>query len=311
MLARRISARETLIATFLLSLLPWKTNILVEKRFLPRDFNQRETASLDENEQRIKNQIQAAVATTRNATREEGGGEIFDLKNNESQNKSRLAFVHIPKNAGSSIEKIANRDGIEWGLYSNAFCGPLHDNAKAGQWWGKCVKRIQNETCPPWHYPEKLSSLYDDNDKITTFCVIRNPFERFLSIFKYNNGRGRSDCSADAFNKWAHRIMLQRETKKYSMHCHLLQQTSFPCDRILLFENLGAEFDNLMKEFGLNLTLSNNKKNVHERSSDSCRNLTASDLTPEVHDLVSTYYAEDLSLHGKLVRERSIEATAR
>ena len=89
MLAKRISARETLIAIFLLSLLPWKTNILVEKHFLPRDFNPIQTASLDENEQRIKNQIQAAVVTTRNATREERGGEIFDLKNNESQNKSR------------------------------------------------------------------------------------------------------------------------------------------------------------------------------------------------------------------------------
>ena len=217
--------------------------------------------------------------------------------------------MHIPKTAGSSIEILANRDGIEWGIYSNASCGPVHDNAKA-QWWRKCLKRIQNETCPPWHHPEKLSSLYDDNDKITTFCVIRNPFERFLSIFKYNNGRGRSACSANAFNKWAHRIMLQRETKKYAMHCHLLQQTSFPCDRILLFENLGAEFDNLMKEFGLNLTMSSRKKNVHERSSDSCRNLTASDLTPEVHGLVSTYYAEDLNLHDKLVRERSIETVA-
>jgi len=314
MLTKRISTRKTLIAMFLLSLLlsllQGKSNIPVAIPHLPQDFNQTQMASLDENEQRIQNQIQTVVATTRNATREERGvGRNFDLKKNESQNKKRLEFVHIPKTAGSSIETVANRNGLEWGLYSKAFCGPLHDNAKERHWWGKCRKRIQNKTCPcpPWHYPEKLSSLYDDNDKITTFCVIRNPFERFLSIFKYNNDRRRkqSDCSANVFNRWARQIMRQRENKKYAMHCHLLQQTSFPCDRKLLFENLGTEFDNLMKEFGLNLTF-----NVHERSSNSCGNLTASDLTPEVHDLISTYYGEDLSLHGKLVRERLNETTA-
>jgi len=168
-----------------------------------------------------------------------------------------------------------------------------------------CNRETEN-TCVPWHNPEKLHSLYDNNDEVTTFCVIRSPLERLLSIFKYNNGGGQSNCTVEFFNGWTENMIHRlKNDETPPMMCHLLQQTSYPCERKLLFENLATEFDALMAEFGMNITLSDSNA-IHERSSKTCGNLKASDLFPKVHTLVSKHYASDLSLHTKLLEERSM-----
>uniref|UniRef100_A0A7S1BA71 Uncharacterized protein n=1 Tax=Corethron hystrix TaxID=216773 RepID=A0A7S1BA71_9STRA len=230
-------------------------------------------------------------------------------KKNSSRNKRVLSFVHIPKTAGSSIEglgfegRLTDEQMQHWGLFT--FCNPLRLRKSVARWWMNCNRETEN-TCVPWHNPEKLHSLYDNNDEVTTFCVIRNPLDRLLSIFKYNNGQGRKICTVTAFNRWTENIIHRlKNDEAPPMMCHLLQQTSYPCERKLLFENLATEFDALMAEFGMNITLSDSNA-IHERSSKTCGNLKASDLFPKVHTLVSKHYASDLSLHTKLLEEKSM-----
>lgn len=80
-------------------------------------------------------------------------GEIFNLAYTAKANvvASNCIFVHIPKNAGTSITK--------------AFDLPTsnHYTAKELQWW--MGRR--------------------SFDRFFSFCIIRNPYDRFLSLYHY------------------------------------------------------------------------------------------------------------------------------
>ena len=62
------------------------------------------------------------------------------------------------------------------------------------------------------------------------------------------------------------------------MHCHLLPQVNFPCDRKLLFDITERYFDEFTEEKGLNLTLRNDKiAPTHIIISITCSALTVNE----------------------------------
>lgn len=73
----------------------------------------------------------------------------------------KIVFIHIPKNGGTSIRKIIFENG--GGIY------------------------IKNH--PTFDEITKIKPEYVNN-KIS-FCIIRNPFDRFISIFRFNNQEKR------------------------------------------------------------------------------------------------------------------------
>ncbi len=73
----------------------------------------------------------------------------------------KIVFVHIPKNGGTSIRKI---------IFENS--------------GGTYIKNH-----PTFDEITKIKPEYVEN-KIS-FCIIRNPFDRFISIFRFNNQEKR------------------------------------------------------------------------------------------------------------------------
>ena len=84
-----------------------------------------------------------------------------------------LYFVHIPKNAGSSIEEVGLDHGIKW--------GKEFFNQKLYKFFlnGKLVSLAH------WHLPYGVRKYDREPDKC--FCVVRNPYEKIVSSYNYHS----------------------------------------------------------------------------------------------------------------------------
>merc|ERR1711862_272087 len=100
------------------------------------------------------------------------GGWLLPEKEKRIENS--LEFVHIKKNAGTAIEKAGADANIAWGACHYvilAFCeGVKPDKAK------------EYSGGSPWHDPD--NNKYAQHTK--TFTVVRNPYERVLSMYYYD-----------------------------------------------------------------------------------------------------------------------------
>ena len=78
-----------------------------------------------------------------------------------------LKFIHITKNAGTTIENIANDNSVKWGRFD---CDHLRNYKKPG--FNGSI----------WHTPRRFmkEGVYDG---FKTFAVVRNPYDRCLSEF--------------------------------------------------------------------------------------------------------------------------------
>ena len=201
-----------------------------------------------------------------------------------SQKKEQfLEFIHIPKNAGTTIENIANEKNIKWGRMKPSH--QEHINTKFGD-------------CTYWHIPPKhfSSSSPYYTDEHGTFCVIRDPYERIVSEYKYRN---KSSTDPKHMNEWITQHLKPEYTEKGQLNCHFLPQYNYVyndlgtkiCDHVLRFENLSEEFNTLTNKYNIDLQLDKNRK-------DNVSNdiLTVDDLNEENKQLIRTIYHADFSL---------------
>jgi len=188
-----------------------------------------------------------------------------------------MHFIHIPKNAGTSIQKLCKELNITYHNHS-------YD-----------VKKLENEK---------------------TFLIIRNPIDRFASAVAYSIKEGikhkepnilelvehkctnASDWAEIIFgNKTYHKmyknIMLEVLNKKhkigkykpkykwtYTQQCIWLHNPT----QILLFENLNEEFSNM---FGIKLSNENvSQTNITNFSKDAIKHL-------------KNYYKKDFDIYNK------------
>lgn len=193
--------------------------------------------------------------------------------------ESFLEFIHIPKNAGTTIENIANENQIKWGRYK-----PEHN------------KYVLNNNCNYWHTPPKYfnnKSLYKKDE---TFCVIRNPYDRIVSEYKYRNKNKKH--TPEDLNKWIHEKLIPLNYVDGGMNCHFIPQYEFVydendkkvCDNILNFDNLTNDFNKLTKKHKIDLVL--NKK---RRDNSTKNTVTVNDLNDDTKQLIKTVYYKDFN----------------
>ena len=211
------------------------------------------------------------------------------MGNNKSSEPSldSLTFVHIPKNAGTSIEDFGKQHGKSWGKYAK-----------------RTMKResTQNKSCSIWHDPSMSMKNQSVNDN--TFCVIRDPVDRFVSEYKYSR-RKKGKCSPEALNQWAERALedVSRNSNTSRNDCHLIPQSTFManCDVPLRFDHLQQEFGTLLQQHGYtgDTILPHNNKSKHQ----AC-NVTTNDLHPDLMNKIQQQYRDDITLLQTLSETR-------
>ena len=126
-------------------------------------------------------------ASSGNASvRHRGCGECMGDRGTESS----VHFIHIPKAAGTTIEEVGCRNGLRWGKCSS----------NAGE---STVEDLAALECSAWHRPlreprhrRSAADLLDAGHReigreigasggCRSFCVMREPFDRILSEFRF------------------------------------------------------------------------------------------------------------------------------
>ena len=201
-----------------------------------------------------------------------------------------LKFIHIPKNAGTSIENSAKTKNILWGFKEWT---KLNTNNvwKSNKPWFNLNKKKHiknNSSCHPWHkIPDNLKEFYKDDE---LFCVVRNPYSKIVSSYNYANGKGANKKHLNEFIK---NKLEDFDKNKYWNGCHILPQHYYThgkikCNHILRYENLDKEYYDLMKNNNLNLKLP--KNNI------SRKNVSTKDLNAESIKLINKAYDKDFKL---------------
>ena len=124
--------------------------------------------------------------------------------------KRKLIFVHIPKNAGTSIHS----------LFDTQLEDYLPD-----QKWDK--------------YKEHFSEYWDS---YTTFTVIRDPISRFISFYKYWRMNDLTDCDINEFVDNLDEIDTPLKNKQSSFIC---DNGKVMVDVLVRYENLHQDLEKI------------------------------------------------------------------
>ena len=192
--------------------------------------------------------------------------------------KKKLKFIHITKNAGTSIENIAKEKTISWGRFDQTF-------------QGKSDFPVEK-----WHLTCNL------NPKFDYFCVVRNPYDRIISEFhcKYSNPTLLDSVwSKESFNKFVQdkikycKKLLVNNFHPGGHYCPQYYYINNYTDiliHIIKYENINIEFNDLMKLYSIPITF-----NRHDNKSSS-KFFTTKDFDKVTIDIINDFYEKDFEI---------------
>mmetsp|Transcript_115469 Transcript_115469/g.313456 ORF Transcript_115469/g.313456 Transcript_115469/m.313456 type:complete len:328 (-) Transcript_115469:111-1094(-) len=232
-----------------------------------------------------------------------------------------LVFIHIPRNAGSSIE----------------MCSQLDPQLPASQRWGCANENIRGLTrmpflsgfpgydspWPPACYkqhvpPQYLPDIYHDKE---TFCIVRDPYSRMVSQFRFlmiHTAWNQQNCTADVMNQaLLEDLTAAKKENPYIADCHYLPQSTFvhginpntaapvfkdkktrSCKHILRLEHLSADFEGLMSSHGYPYELHKKNRAGGTLGPKDCSHLSKQHLSPKVRALIEEVFAQDFQRFG-------------
>jgi len=176
-----------------------------------------------------------------------------------SKDNKTILFIHIPKCAGTTIERAFEDAG--WDIEF------LVEPARKGHRdWSPCNPQH-------WHYNDLLKNIHSKYDIDYEFTVVRNPFQRLLSELHWR-GTATSDLT-QAMNTMGLRYLEYYVNNNYAMDNHIRPQQQFigPTTNVFRFEQIQNVFDMLDRDFGVNQFANHYKTNAYKP--ETIENLSA------------------------------------
>jgi len=234
----------------------------------------------------------------------------------DASDYKHLTFIHIPRTGGTAVEACTEGDSKEqWGVQNPALQGlrKLSKTVKLPEMGGACYK----QHVPPSLW-EASESPYADKE---TFCIVRNPYSRIISQFKFELAffKKPTECSAEQLN-WLIQTRLndiQQNGNKFAADCHWTPQSFYvygvnnetlsldvkqrSCKNVLTYENLHAPLNALLKEHNYPYRLD---KHGHSGTSvsEDCK-VSQADISEESRRLIERVYRSDFHLFGYKIQE--------
>ncbi|MFK5985116.1 MAG: sulfotransferase family 2 domain-containing protein [Pseudomonadota bacterium] len=193
---------------------------------------------------------------------------------NKEHNKLKCIFIHIPKNAGTSVLKT------------------LSSKTKIGT--GRVHERYSV-------YQKTSPSKFTSYEK---FCIVRNPWDRLLSAYFYLFNGGNKKCDspfchlfkteAPTFEvfvkKWLdiYKIYGITVLQPQLFYIYDFQNKKFMVDSILQFENLNDDFQTFKKKIGITKKLPRLNKSKHNNYIEY--------YDDEMINIVGQFYKYDIDL---------------
>lgn len=195
---------------------------------------------------------------------------------NKNYKSLKLRFIHIPKTGGTSIENAAIKLNLNWGRFDNN------------------LKSYNN--CAPWHCPQMLNNY--------TFCVIRNPYDRFISQFYHDNKI--ENYTSYFLNKYITKYLLLIRNNIHISDNHFLQQYKFCnyCYIAISFDNLQENLNKVTDIFNIPILelekLPGGIKQQTKRNNTEYKILTVNDIDESNKRLIENFYKYDFELYNKV-----------
>jgi len=189
-----------------------------------------------------------------------------------TKENSKVLFIHVPKTAGSSINKLFVNNGYERTYYSESsrvphkgLCGPQHMDA------------------------ELLKEEFDLGEFDYIFSVFRDPLDRHLSEFTWAPWglSGRDIYTPELFDDWCPKVFDIYKENPYRFDNHIRPQSDFYLDGIDVYDY--DRISDLTKKLSEKIGL-DDVKLPYERSSRKDLDYVIYDTTAS---LVKEFYATD------------------
>ena len=191
------------------------------------------------------------------------------------KNGKRVAFIHIPKAAGSSVEHLFKSDG--WAM---SFYKPTFDGYKVSD---------QHQTY------RDLKKRIPDLDELDSFAITRDPFTRLVSEWGYQTKRIRS--SKLSFNDFVRHLECSLGVDKGYWDNHYRPQTDFIEDEInavIKMEDIREALPVFLRENGI----MDDPKIPHVNRLEKRRNKPELAMSREVEDRIMRVYEKDFAELG-------------
>ncbi len=181
-----------------------------------------------------------------------------------------LLFIHIPKCGGTSLEKLFS-DNVEMSLFHSG-PGELH--------------------CSPQHFHASLLEDLFDYRVPPAVTIVRNPFGRLVSEYRYQRQNGLSENIA--FDQFVENSFGEYWKNSYVYDNHIRTQTQFITAETTIFRFEEAGVDAARKYIDDYLGIPSGKKITKENVSRKLDFLIA----PETLRLINSFYHRDFELLG-------------
>ncbi|CAL1135351.1 unnamed protein product [Cladocopium goreaui] len=226
-----------------------------------------------------------------------------------------LKFIHIPKNAGSTVYEEAEKYKYGWSVDDHTLkCLRGEKCTNYGFTRPCCRPKQSKDRCSIWHFPPAEDSVLAERyARCKTFCIIRNPLGRFISEYKWHilrwskgskNKRHKNlICSPAALENYFEEVK-RGGRLNFADDCHLLPQVKYVfsndlqrlhCNHVLRFENLTSEFNAIMKAYRLAIRLEDGNEGLHKHYYAIPCKIT---LTEEMKSWIYETYRQDFELFG-------------
>lgn len=193
-----------------------------------------------------------------------------------------LLFVHIPKTGGSTIENTLKSKGVVQAFHSRMRLGKE----------GVTPQHMHREVIRRW-IPE---AFYD-----AAFCVVRNPFARIASEYKWQKQIRNANVST--FDTWANnQIARQRENEFYGDN-HIRPQSDFVWDGLKVFW-LEAGLEEPLAFAMAKLGLSTDPKEAVPMRNDARTETVRLELTNKTLENIRAFYWKDFEAFGYAADEK-------
>lgn len=191
------------------------------------------------------------------------------------KNGRRVAFIHIPKAAGSSVEQLFKANG-----WTMTFYRSTHDGYKVSD---------QHQT-----YVD-LKQKIPDLDEIDSFAITRDPLSRLISEWGYQTKRiGSSKLS---FSDFVRHLECSLKVDVRYWDNHYRPQADFYDDEInavIKMENISGELPRFLREKGI----MEDAQIPHVNRLRKSRNGQGLFVSPEVQERIMRVYGEDYGKFG-------------
>ena len=155
-----------------------------------------------------------------------------------------LFFIHIPKCGGTSVEQSFLKAGCHLKLHDRI------DNASLDFLSNKLIYK-----CPSQHFHyEILEKFLDFNIFNDVFALVRNPYSRLASEYRFMGGRIGSQPRRYQIDQWVTHVFAEYTKNTFILCNHIRPQVEFIVPGVTRVFKLENSIESMVKNVLLRLT---------------------------------------------------------